>query len=76
MAGTFADKAAFAIAIDPMTGKVSIVEYLSLLHANPNNPNDMDAPLNANTILATVTLTDGDGDTASSSADISGKIPL
>ncbi len=71
--GTFAGKAAFAIAIDPATGAVSIADYLSLFHANPNNPNDTDT-LNSHTILANVTLTDGDGDTASDSADISDRI--
>ncbi len=73
--GTFAGKAAFAIAIDPTTGVVSIADYLSLFHANPNNPNDTDT-LNSHTILANVTLTDGDGDTASNSADISGRIHI
>ncbi|MBB5055174.1 T1SS-143 domain-containing protein [Afipia massiliensis] len=72
--GTYGGQAAFAIAIDPATGKVSVVEYLSLQHNMDGlNPNDQVA-LAANTVLATVTIKDGDGDTASASADVSGKI--
>jgi hypothetical protein len=66
-------KTAFAVAIDPVTGKVSVVEYLSLHHSDTSNPNDP-ASLAAGSISAVVTIKDGDGDTASASADISSKI--
>jgi T1SS-143 domain-containing protein len=72
--GAYGGQAAFAVSIDSVTGTVSVVEYLSLQHnlngANPNDPVSI-AP---DKILATVTITDGDSDTASASADISGKI--
>jgi len=72
--GSEEGKAAFAIAIDPESGKVSVVEYLSLQHnLDGLNPNDQ-VSLQADTLLATVTIKDGDGDTDSASADISGRI--
>ncbi|WLA62321.1 DUF5801 repeats-in-toxin domain-containing protein [Bradyrhizobium diazoefficiens] len=64
---------AFAVAIDPVSGKVSVVEYLSLHHSSTSNPNDQ-VSLAAGSISAVVTIKDGDGDTASASADISSKI--
>ncbi|APO52416.1 immunoglobulin-like domain-containing protein [Bradyrhizobium diazoefficiens] len=64
---------AFAVAIDPLSGKVSVVEYLSLHHSDSSNPNDQ-VSLAAGSISAVVTIKDGDGDTASASADISSKI--
>ncbi|MBR0858140.1 DUF5801 repeats-in-toxin domain-containing protein, partial [Bradyrhizobium liaoningense] len=66
-------KTAFAVAIDPVTGKVSVVEYLSLHHSDTSNPNDQ-ATLAADSISAVVTIKDGDGDTSSASADISERI--
>ncbi|WP_167532850.1 immunoglobulin-like domain-containing protein [Bradyrhizobium cajani] len=66
-------KTAFAVAIDPDTGKVSVVEYLSLHHFNASNPNDQ-VSLAAGSISAVVTIKDGDGDTSSASADISDRI--
>ena len=38
--GAFAGQAAFAIAIDPVTGIVSVEQYLSLDHPINPNPND------------------------------------
>ncbi|WP_167523438.1 DUF5801 repeats-in-toxin domain-containing protein, partial [Bradyrhizobium sacchari] len=66
-------KTAFAIAIDPVSGKVSVVEYLSLHHFNSSDPNDQ-ISLAAGSISAVVTIKDGDGDTSSASADISTRI--
>ncbi|MGM4906697.1 DUF5801 repeats-in-toxin domain-containing protein [Tardiphaga sp. 866_E4_N2_1] len=71
--GTFNGQAAFAIAIDPATGKISVVEYLSIEHPNTSNPDDYVAIANGK-ISAVVTVTDGDGDKDSDSVDISGKI--
>ena len=74
--GSFVDPAAFAIAIDS-TGKVSVALYVSLEHpdqatfGNGFNSYDEGIYLNSGTLSATVTVTDGDGDTASQSADIS-----
>ena len=70
------DNAAFAIAMDS-TGKVSVALYVSLEHPDQATPGngfnsyDEGIYLNNGTLSATVTVTDGDGDTASQSADIS-----
>ncbi len=61
------DKAAFAIAID-QNGKVYVAQYLSVKHSNGS---DHDDPISPENILASVVVTDNDGDTASDSADIS-----
>ena len=72
--GTFAGKAAFAIAINPTTGVVTVEQYLSLDHPLNPNPDDL-VSLAAGSLGATVTRTDGDGDKATSAAaDISGQI--
>ncbi|MEH2588349.1 DUF5801 repeats-in-toxin domain-containing protein [Bradyrhizobium sp. AZCC 1721] len=70
---TGSDSAAFAIAIDPVTGKVSVVQYVSLEHNNTGDADEYVA-IASNKVFATVTVTDGDGDPARASADISGKI--
>jgi len=64
-----AGPAAFAIAIDPVTGAVSMVEYLSILHTNALNPDDSVSIANG-AIQATVTVTDGDSDPATQSVNI------
>ena len=67
--GSASDVAAFAITIDQTTGVVSVAQYLSL-----NNPitTDFNDPvfLKTGALSATVTVTDGDGDHVSKSADI------
>ena len=69
---------AFALAIDPASGKVYIADYLSL--HNPiagSTPAAYDDPINLapNTVGVVVTLTDGDGDTISTSGtDVSSRI--
>lgn len=68
-----ADPAAFAIHIDPATGVVSVVQYMSLAHGNAADSDD-EISLAAGKIQATVTITDFDGDTDSKSADIGGAI--
>lgn len=70
--GAFHGKAAFAIAIDPASGHVSLVQYLSLQHV-AGNPDDV-ISLAVGSLTATVTITDGDGDSASRTLDISGRI--
>ncbi|WP_318011237.1 DUF5801 repeats-in-toxin domain-containing protein [Mesorhizobium sp. ESP-6-2] len=71
--GTFNGDAAFALSIDPATGKVTVEQYLSLHHSNATNPDDT-VVLGSHSVAVSVTVTDGDGDTASASADVSGQI--
>ena len=64
-------KVAFAIALDPLTGQVYVAQYLSLHQDSATNtPNDL-LSLAAGSVGVTVTLTDGDGDQVTSTADIS-----
>jgi hypothetical protein len=75
--GTFAGQAAFAIAINSSTGVVTVEQYLSLHHGSPDAGTDSDEAVTAalNSIGVTVTATDGDGDSYTSSAvDISHQI--
>jgi T1SS-143 domain-containing protein len=65
--------AAFAIAIDPNTGAVSTVEYLSIYHPNAGNPDDSVSITNS-AVQATVTVTDSDGDTATNSVNVGSQI--
>ena len=67
------DKAAFALAIDPVTGVVSIAQYVSLHHPDAAD-NDEGINLAAGTVSVKVTATDGDDDTAAQSLDISSAI--
>ncbi|MBZ9811327.1 DUF5801 repeats-in-toxin domain-containing protein, partial [Mesorhizobium sp. ESP-6-2] len=71
--GTFDGDAAFALSIDPATGKVTVEQYLSLHHSDTGNPDDT-VVLASHSVAVSVTVTDGDGDTASASADVSGQI--
>ena len=69
-------KAAFALAIDPNTGEVSLVQWLSLHHYNTS---DHDEAIGFNlghgqAIEIKLTVKDGDGDTDSDSVDITGRI--
>ena len=70
---TAADNAAFAFTVDPATGVVSIAQYVSLHHPDTSSP-DEGIYLNNGTLSVQVTVTDGDGDTASQSVDVSGMI--
>ena len=71
---TAADNAAFAVAIDPTTGVLSVVQYVSLHHNTvESGVGNVDAsePLNLGaTINAVVTVTDGDGDISTASTAI------
>jgi T1SS-143 domain-containing protein len=62
--------AAFAISIDAATGQLAMVQYVSLDHPNDGNPDDT-VQLDDGTLSVKVTLTDGDGDPASDTVDIS-----
>jgi T1SS-143 domain-containing protein len=70
---TAADDAAFAVAINPVTGVVSVVQYVSLQHPDTAS-HDEGIYLATGAIQATVTVTDGDGDHAAQSVDISGLV--
>jgi len=74
------DPAAFAITIDPATGQISLAQYVSLNHPDQatatdgfNSYNEA-VSLASGTISITVTATDGDGDSITQAADVSGEI--
>ncbi|MCP3400927.1 DUF5801 repeats-in-toxin domain-containing protein [Bradyrhizobium sp. CCGB20] len=69
-------KVAFAISIDSATGVLTVAEYTALHHNNPLDPNEASSPLSiaTNAIQASVTVTDGDGDTSVASVGIGGQI--
>ena len=72
--GPFDGQAAFAIAINPTTGVVTVEQYLSLDHPDATDPNDP-LGLGDGTVAVNVTATDGDGDQIESDGvDISGQI--
>ncbi|MFL6756972.1 MAG: DUF5801 repeats-in-toxin domain-containing protein, partial [Sphingomicrobium sp.] len=66
-------KAAFAIAIDPSTGVISMVEYLSIQHPIAANADDMVSIANG-AVLAVVTVTDADSDPATNSVAIGSQL--
>jgi T1SS-143 domain-containing protein len=70
---TVADAAAFAFRVDPTTGVLSLVQYVSL-HQPDTLSNNEGVFLNSGSLVVKVTVTDGDGDTATQSADISANI--
>ncbi|ODT80474.1 MAG: hypothetical protein ABS76_16195 [Pelagibacterium sp. SCN 64-44] len=67
------DPAAFALHIDPATGKLTLVQYVSLKHNDHGDANEA-AYLSAKNVRVTLTVTDGDGDKASQTIDIGNKI--
>ena len=71
------DAAVFAITIDPATGKVYLVQYLSLEHfSSPDAGGDISEPvtLASGTLSVSVTVTDGDGDSVTKTADVGPEI--
>ncbi|WGD49493.1 DUF5801 repeats-in-toxin domain-containing protein [Bradyrhizobium sp. CB1650] len=74
------DPAAFAIAIDPTTGQVSVAQYVSLNHpthaTDANGFNSYNEPVSLATGSVSIALTvkDADGDTVTKSVDVSGEI--
>lgn len=67
--GSF-ETAAFALTVDPDTGILSLAQFVSLEHPISPLSHDEGIYLANGTLLATITLTDGDGDKVSSSADV------
>jgi VCBS repeat-containing protein len=65
---------AFAIAIDPVSGEVFTVQYLSLKHGDAPSNYDEPASLIDGAVQVTVTITDKDGDVASASDNIGAQI--
>ena len=67
-----ADPAAFALWVDPSTGEMYLVQYMSIKHSDSNPDLDPDeiVYLNNNLIKVVVTAEDGDGDTDSESVVI------
>ncbi|AZO08050.1 MULTISPECIES: DUF5801 repeats-in-toxin domain-containing protein [unclassified Mesorhizobium] len=68
--GGAAGAAAFAVAINSTTGVVSVAQYASILHPTPGGSYDESVNITDGALLAVVTVTDGDGDTATSSTGI------
>ena len=74
------DDAAFAIHIDDSNGDISIVQYVSLWHDNPDDggfppgSSDEDISLAPDSVLAQLSITDFDGDTRTATRDISNRI--
>ena len=60
---------AFALAVDPSTGKVFVAEYLSLEHTNTASA-DEQVQIISTALQMEVTLTDGDDDTSKTSVDV------
>src|SRR5690606_32396610 len=78
--GAFDGQAAFAISIDPVSGLVTVEQYLSLDHPTEHDGTaggssyDEVLSLATGSLAVTVTITDGDGGKATESADVSGQI--
>ncbi|MFB9985882.1 DUF5801 repeats-in-toxin domain-containing protein, partial [Mesorhizobium kowhaii] len=68
--GGAAGAAAFAVAINSTTGVVSVAQYASIHHPTPGASHDESVNITDSALLAVVTVTDGDGDTATSSTGI------
>ena len=62
--------AAFAVAINSTSGVVSTAQYASLKHPTPGASHDESVSITDGALLAVVTVTDGDGDTATNSTGI------
>ena len=71
-----AGKVAFAIAIDPATGQLSIAEYTAIQHPNHSDADEAASPqsITNDAIKVTYSMTDGDHDTVAASTGIGGLI--
>ena len=72
--GAFVGLAAFAIAIDPLTGVVTVEQYLSLQQDNLTDTPDDTVTMLAGRLGITVTATDADNDQATGHVDVSAQI--
>jgi hypothetical protein len=70
-------KAAFAIAIDAGTGVLSMAQYNAIKHPTGGAASpDESLSIASNALVATVTVTDGDGDTNAASVDIGSRVAI
>src|SRR5262249_60728551 len=67
-------QAAFAVAINSTTGVVSTAQYASLKHPTGGASHDEAINITDSALLAVVTGTDGDGDTATNSVGIGDQV--
>src|SRR4029079_16590552 len=74
--GAFNGQAAFAIAINATTGVVTVEQYLSLHQDSLSTTPDDSVFLANGSLGVTLTVTDGDGDQASTTGDLSHQISL
>jgi hypothetical protein len=75
--GADSGKAAFAVAIDASTGVLSMAQYNAIKHPTGGAASpDESLSIASNALMATVTLTDGDGDTNSASVDIGSRVSI
>jgi VCBS repeat-containing protein len=66
---------AFAFHIDEGTGLVSMAQYRAIVHADPNNPDEVRSMIGNQGVLGvSLTVIDNDGDKASWMRDISGSV--
>ncbi len=70
---TSADPTAFALAIDPVTGQLSMVQYVSIYNTDSNSQDEIDF-IKSGQVLAKVTVSDFDGDKVDATVDIGDKI--
>ena len=69
---TPSNEVAFALSIDD-NGDVTLAQYLSINHGDPNDPNDIESLIDSG-LSAQVTITDGDGDSTTAQVAIGGLI--
>jgi hypothetical protein len=73
--GSSSGAAAFAVAIDPSTGALSMAQYSAVKHADTTTSNDS-ASITNTALQAVVTLTDGEGDTNGASVNIGSQVKV
>ena len=68
--------AVFTVAINPVTGAVTLTQLRAVVHANPADPDEASSPvtLDNNLISVSLTVVDHDGDVSQTSAFLNGVI--
>jgi T1SS-143 domain-containing protein len=72
--GTDNGEAAFAVAINSITGVLSVVQYHSIKHPTGGASYDESLAIDNAALLAVATVTDGDGDTDTASVGIGARV--